>query len=234
MPYRIVLLAQEGYLRDLVSLHFSAHGSTCTLFDDAAAVVSHLAHNRVDLVVADLSTAHGSPIAFCQRLRQFASSRTPILLVAAATDDDVLTALERCVDDFVTLPVSVLELVARGRALIRRVRGHIQERPQSRVARGDLVVDESRRRIEVKGVAIAMTEQEFRLLYTLATRPGIVFTRDELLDAIWGPDTYVTVRSVDALIKRVRRRIETVAHDAPKIATVRGVGYKLHDGTQKS
>lgn len=227
MPYRVVLLEHEQHLRELLSLHFAAHGATCLAFDDAASAVSYLANNRVDLVVADLS-AHVSLIAFCERLRRLASSRTPILVVAAAGDDDVLTALERCVDDFVTKPVNVRELVARGRALIRRVREHAPAQPTMHVTRGDLVIDESRRRVQVKGVDIELTDQEFRLMYTLAARHGIVFTRTDLLNAIWGPHTYVTTRSVDALIKRVRRRIEAVAHDSPKIATIRGVGYKLH------
>ena len=137
------------------------------------------------------------------------------------------------------MPVSdgVRELVARARALLRRPRqqpadardGEVEALGDSVIRVRGMVVDVPRRRVTVEGAAVELTDQEFRLLYLLATHPGIVFSREALLARIWRGDTFVTVRSVDTLVKRLRRRIEKDPADPRFLLTVWGVGYKFAD-----
>jgi DNA-binding response OmpR family regulator len=161
------------------------------------------------------------------RFAKVLSDRTRLLLLANRKDDpDVLAALERYADDFVTKPINALELLARGRALIRRTRLDSRNDPVM-VTHGSLALDPTRRRVDIEGMEVKLTDQEFRFLYTLASRPGVVFTRQDILEIIWSGDRHVTARCVDALVKRIRRRLEAVSPEGVPLQSVRGVGYKF-------
>jgi DNA-binding response OmpR family regulator len=161
----------------------------------------------------------------------------PILMLTARRDEnDKVLGLESGADDYLTKPFGVRELVARARALLRRPR---QAAPASAAPTADdlggavsvhgIDIDPARRRVRVNGRDVELTDQEFRLLYLLATHAGIVFSREALLAKIWRGDTFVTVRSVDTLVKRLRRRIESDPAEPRFLLTVWGVGYKLLD-----
>jgi DNA-binding response OmpR family regulator len=165
----------------------------------------------------------------------------PILMLTARRDEsDKVAGLESGADDYLTKPFGVRELIARARALLRRPRvpaGAVAG--AARPARGEDVgppirvhgveIDPARRRVRIEARDVDLTDQEFRLLSLLASHAGIVFSREALLSKIWRGDTFVTVRSVDTLVKRLRRRIERDPSRPRFLLTVWGVGYKFAD-----
>ncbi len=159
----------------------------------------------------------------------------PILMLTARRDEsDKVVGLESGADDYLTKPFGVRELVARARALLRRPRQTVAAAPGSDgdnlpVRIHGIDIDPARRSVTVEGRPVELTDQEFRLLHLLATNPGIVFSREALLARIWRGDTFVTVRSVDTLVKRLRRRIEADPAHPAFLLTVWGVGYKFAD-----
>jgi len=178
-------------------------------------------------------------VSLCRAVRNGRVNReVPILMLTARREEtDKVVGLESGADDYLTKPFGVRELVARARALLRRPRQPVlagaedvepaEGQPIVRVH--DVEIDPARRRVRVDGKDVELTDQEFRLLHLLATRAGIVFSREALLAKIWRGDTFVTVRSVDTLVKRLRRRIERDSSQPRYLLTVWGVGYKFAD-----
>jgi two-component system OmpR family response regulator/two-component system alkaline phosphatase synthesis response regulator PhoP len=157
----------------------------------------------------------------------------PILILTARREEaDKVVGLESGADDYLTKPFGVRELVARARALLRRPRqatAGITPDEGGIVRIHGIEVDVPKRRVRVDGRDVELTDQEFRLLHLLATHAGVVFSREALLAKIWRGDTFVTVRSVDTLVKRLRRRIESDPANPKFLLTVWGVGYKFAD-----
>ena len=154
------------------------------------------------------------------------------MLTARREESDKVVGLESGADDYLTKPFGVRELVARARALLRRPRQAAAEAVgdgEPTVTVHGVEIDPARRRVRVDGRDVELTDQEFRLLHLLATHAGIVFSREALLGKIWRGDTFVTVRSVDTLVKRLRRRIEPDPANPRYLLTVWGVGYKFAD-----
>jgi two-component system, OmpR family, alkaline phosphatase synthesis response regulator PhoP len=166
--------------------------------------------------------------------REPINADTPILMLTAKRDEsDKVLGLESGADDYLTKPFGVRELVARVRALLRRPRaskvGAPANAPQT-VTAGALKIDHARRQVQLDGQPIDVTRHEFDVLYLLASNPGIVFNRDQILERVWENDTHVTGRSVDTLVKRLRQKIEPNARGFTYILTVWGTGYKFTDG----
>lgn len=162
----------------------------------------------------------------------------PLTLAIVAQGDEMrgVELVERGLDGFITASCGAREFVARARALLRRAKpdASVRRSDQPAIAArpvriSELDIDPSRRRARICGRDLRLTEQEFQLLYFLAGNPGRVFDRQALLDAIWGSDTFVTVRSVDALVKRVRHQLRAAGRLDACVETVRGVGYRLAD-----
>ena len=162
----------------------------------------------------------------------------PLTLAIVAQGDDMrgVELVERGLDGFIAASCGTREFVARVRAMLRRARPDPSVRTlgapvtSARPVRiSELDIDPARRRARICGRDLRLTEQEFQLLYFLAGNPGRVFNRQALLDAVWGSDTFVTVRSVDALVKRVRHQLRAVGRLNECVETVRGVGYRMAD-----
>jgi DNA-binding response OmpR family regulator len=237
---RVLVVEDEPHIRDLVCLHLGHEGYACEPLGDGAAALQRTEQVPYDLMVLDLMIPGLDGVSLCRAVRNGRLNRTvPILMLTARRDEtDKVIGLESGADDYLTKPFGVRELVARARALLRRAR--VQDRPAEgppaagRDASGvlqvkDVEIDVPRRRVRVAGREVSLTDQEFRLLHLLATHVGIVFSREALLAKIWRGDTFVTVRSVDTLVKRLRRRIEPDPAEPKYLVTVWGVGYKFSD-----
>jgi DNA-binding response OmpR family regulator len=165
-------------------------------------------------------------IDILKSIRQHESlSDLPVILLTARSEEvDRVLGLEMGADDYVTKPFSVKELVARVKSLRRRASGKMTS-SKDVFDDGQLVLDPARQMASVKGKSMVLTGREFDVLYFLVRHPGQIFSRDQLLDNVWGDETYVTDRTVDVRIHRVRTAIESAGGDGAWIRTVRGKGY---------
>jgi DNA-binding response OmpR family regulator len=236
---RVLVVEDEPHIRELVCLHLGLEGYTCEGVGDGQSALKRADAERFDLLVLDVMIPGLDGLSLCRAVRNGRTNRdVPILMLTARREEsDKVIGLESGADDYLTKPFGVRELVARARALLRRPR-----QPAAAVAaaaNGDelgppiavhgIDIDPPRRRVRVDGRDVDLTDQEFRLLYLLATHVGIVFSREALLAKIWRGDTFVTVRSVDTLVKRLRRRVEPDPANPRFLLTVWGVGYKFAD-----
>jgi DNA-binding response OmpR family regulator len=232
----VLVVEDEPNIRELVCLHLGLEGYECDPVGDGRQALQRTEQTRFDLLVLDLMLPGLDGLALCRAVRNGKLNHdVPILMLTARRDEnDKVVGLESGADDYLTKPFGVRELVARARALLRRPRqvpvasGAVDELGPA-VAIHGLAIDPARRRVRSGDGDIELTDQEFRLLYLLATHPGIVFSREALLAKIWRGDTFVTVRSVDTLVKRLRRRIEPDPANPQHLLTVWGVGYKFAD-----
>ena len=171
-------------------------------------------------------------LSICRAVRRDGVNRdAPILMLTARLEEsDKVLGLDSGADDYLTKPFGVRELMARVRAVVRRRTTPADEdQPQKPLAFRHIDMDPSRRRVRVHGRDVKLTNQEFNLLYVLLSQPGIVLSRDALLRRAWPGETFVTVRSVDTLVKRLRRKIEDDATEPSMILAVWGAGYKAAD-----
>ncbi len=235
VPDRILIVEHDARLRNSLCERLGLEGYAPDPVRDTVSALELCAARRFDLLILDLHAPTIGGVALCQRLRHAAlNRRTPVLLVTTDTGiRDAQLALEQCADDYLVTPFGLREFVARVRALLRRSRvgaGHtVSLTSPPPVVRDRLVIDPARRRVNVEGRDVKLTVHEFQLLYTLAARAGVVFDREALLSEVWGQQTFVTVRSVDALVKRVRRQLDAAEPRLDYVVTVRGVGYKFDD-----
>jgi two-component system OmpR family response regulator/two-component system alkaline phosphatase synthesis response regulator PhoP len=233
MPPRILVVEDEPNIRDLVCLHLSLEGHECVPVADGKEAMSLATEKLFDLIILDLMLPGVDGVTITRALRRHGPNRdTPILMLTARREEsDKVMGLDSGADDYLTKPFGVRELVARAAALLRRARAPLSP------AQGDsrpieihgVELDPSRRGVRVRGNAIDVTRQEFNLLYLLAANPGIVFTRDRLLSKVWQEQSFVTGRSVDTLVKRLRKKIEADPGEPKLIITVWGDGYKFAD-----
>ncbi len=177
------------------------------------------------LIVLDWMLPGLDGLEFMRRLRQ--EQRTPVIMLTARTEEnDRILGLELGADDYVTKPFSPRELVARVKAVLRRTELP-DEGDDAVLTAGSLQLDFGKRTVTRAGTPLALTVLEFKLLYTLMRQPGRVFSRDELLNRVWGPDFTGVDRVVDVHISHLRRRLEADPDTPTRVLTVRGVGYKL-------
>ncbi len=241
---RVLVVEDELNIRELVCLHLGLEGYSCDPTGNGRDALTKAEAEPYDLIVLDLMIPGMDGVAVCRSVRSGSLNRdVPILMLTARSEEaDKVIGLESGADDYLTKPFGVRELVARARALLRRPRQstatpaagtagagvHSDELGPTVTVHG-VFIDPARRRVRYDGRDIDLTDQEFRLLYLLASHPGIVFSREALLAKIWRGDTFVTVRSVDTLVKRLRRRIEPDQANPRFLMTVWGVGYKFAD-----
>ena len=229
---RVLVVEDDENIRNLVALHLRLEKLDVSEAADGQDGLQHARSQPFDLIVLDVMLPGLDGITVCAAIRRDSvNADTPILMLTARREEsDKVLGLESGADDYLTKPFGIREFVARVRALLRRRRrpdtpsGH---RPA--IVAGTLTVDPSRRQARIDGREIELTVHEFELLYVLASSRGIVFSRDALMQRVWGEDTFITDRSVDTLVKRVRRKIEADAANPQFILTVWGTGYKFAD-----
>jgi len=231
-PRRVLIVEDEAPIRELLRLHLSLAGFGVDEIGDGAAALDRLRAERYDLVVLDLMLPGLDGITLCRAIRaQGPNVATPLLMVTARdTESDKVLGLESGADDYLAKPFGIREMLARVGAILRRSeRAEAAVDPSRRVHSRHVVLDADRRNAIVRGAPVELTKQEFDLLYLLVSRPGIVFSRAALLSRVWTDDVYVTERTVDSVISRLRRKIERDAQDPELVLTAWGVGYKFVD-----
>ena len=233
---RVLVVEDEPNIRELVCLHLRHEGYVCEGVGDGKVALERAGADAFDLMVLDVMLPGLDGLSLCRAIRNGPTNRdVPILMLTARREEaDKVVGLESGADDYLTKPFGVRELVARARALLRRPRRSADPSQSSKgdtavVAIHGIEIDVARRRVRVNQHDVELTDQEFRLLHLLAMHAGIVFSREALLGKIWRGDTFVTVRSVDTLVKRLRRRIESDPANPTCLLTVWGVGYKFAD-----
>ena len=222
-PQRILIVEDDARIADLISKNLTAAGYECHQSPDGGRALADFARLKPALLVLDLGLQGMDGLEVTRHIRK--ESDVPILIVTArSSEGDKLLGLEIGADDYITKPFSTAELVARVRALLRRSTGTVTERV---LEIGALRVDPARRTLERDGALVPLTTLEFDLLYFLASRAGRVFTREALMEQVWGSDRVVDDRSIDSLISRVRRKLEQDPGNPKYLQTVWGAGYRF-------
>jgi DNA-binding response OmpR family regulator len=226
----IFALEDDPDISRLVRYHLEKAGFHVRAFATSADVVRRAETDKPSLFLLDIMVPGGDGRDVCRQIREtHAVAMTPIIfLTAKNAEPDRVAGLELGADDYITKPFSPRELVARVKAVLRRF-----ERPLPRgeapvkAVFGDLVIDSAAMILSVRGAPIRSTATEFRLLDYMASNAGRVFSRDQLLDAVWRDTSYVTPRSVDVYIRRLREKIEKDPENPQYLKTVRGAGYRF-------
>ena len=230
---RVLIVEDEAPIRELMRLHLGLAGYEIVECGTGTLALERARAEKFDLILLDVMLPGLDGITVCRAIRnQGVNTDTAILMVTAReTESDTVLGLESGADDYLAKPFGIRELVARTAALLRRTER--RDSPSASALHGirsrDLALDADRREVVVRGTPVDLTKQEFDLLYLLASRRGIVFSRTALLAKIWHGDTYVTERTVDTVVSRLRRKIERDPQDPELILTAWGVGYKFVD-----
>ena len=225
MAQQILVVEDDARIADLIAKNLEAAGYECHQSPDGGRALADFARLRPALIVLDLGLPGLDGLEVTRRIRR--DSDVPILvLTARSSESDKLLGLELGADDYVTKPFSTAELVARVRALLRRSSGTLTERV---LECGELRIDPARRTVERGPERLPLTTLEFDLLYFLASRPGRVFSREALMEHVWGSDRMVDDRSIDSLVSRVRRKLEADPSRPRYVQTVWGAGYRFSE-----
>ena len=222
---RALIVEDEESISTLLDYNLSREDFETRIAIDGEDALLKTQEFRPDIVILDWMLPKVSGIEVCRRLRQNPETRNlPIIMLTARSEEtDRIRGLETGADDYLTKPFSTAELVARVKAVLRRIRPALVE---DVVAYGDLKVDRTAHRVWRGDQEIHLGPTEFRLLDHLIQHPGRVFSREQLLNAVWGSDVFVEVRTVDVHVGRLRKALTKFDHDDP-IRTVRSAGYSL-------
>jgi len=225
MKPRILVVEDEDALATLLQYNLEKEGYLVTLAGDGEEALMLTGEAIPDLVLVDWMLPKVSGVEVCRRLRsRHETSNLPIIMLTARGEEvDRVRGLDTGADDYIVKPFSMTELFARIRAVLRRIRPGLAEDLNSA---GDIVIDRVAHRVRRAGREIGLGPTEFRLLDYLMQHPGRVFSREQLLDAVWGADVYVEARTVDVHIGRLRKAINNV-HETDPIRTVRSAGYSF-------
>jgi DNA-binding response OmpR family regulator len=227
MSQKILVVEDDSRIASLIVKNLEAAGYECHASPDGGRALADFARLKPALVVLDLGLAGVDGLEVARSIRK--DSDTPILMVTARSgESDKLLGFEIGADDYVTKPFSTAELVARVRVLLRRSTGTVGDHV---LEVGGLRVDPGRRLVERDGQPVPLTTLEFDLLYFMASRPGRVFSREALMEQVWGTDRVVDDRSIDSLVSRLRRKLEGDASNPRYLQTVWGAGYRIAEPT---
>jgi two-component system phosphate regulon response regulator PhoB len=228
MPVKssIFVVEDDPDISRLVRHHLEAAGFAVKIFLTGNTVVSESEKQKPALFILDIMVPGKDGLELCRQIRQTQSlAPTPVIFLTAKSGEaDRILGLELGADDYIPKPFSPRELVARVKAVLRRFERPL---PQSPIRVGDIEIDPSAMTLTVRGQTITTTATEFRLLDHFARHVGRVFTRDQLLDSVWRDTAYVTPRSVDVYVRRIREKIESDPENPRYLRTVRGAGYRF-------
>lgn len=222
----IFVLEDDADIARLIRHHLEGTGFYVRHYSNVSGVIADAEKEKPSLFLLDIMVPGGDGFEVCRRIRQSASiAMTPVIfLTAKASESDRVLGFELGADDYIVKPFSPRELIARVKAVLRRF-----ERPLAPaiLQAGDIQIDSGAMILSVRNKQVPTTATEFRLLEYLASHPGRVFTRDQLLDAVWRDTAFVTPRSVDVYVRRIREKIEPNPDEPRYLRTVRGAGYRF-------
>jgi two-component system, OmpR family, response regulator len=222
----ILLVDDEDSVQKLLAYPLERDGFRVVQARDGEEALERFAQERIDLVVLDLMLPKLDGLEVCKRLR--ATSSVPIIMLTARDDElDKVLGLELGADDYITKPFSIREFRSRVRALLRRAATPSSQVDDEVIEADGLRIDLARRDVEVRGRPVQLTYVEFELLRTLASHPGRVYTRELLLQALWGGSEYREPRTIDVHVRHLREKLESDPREPEYILTVRGVGYRF-------
>jgi Response regulators consisting of a CheY-like receiver domain and a winged-helix DNA-binding domain len=223
MNKNIAVVDDEQEIAELISLHLKKNGFGAKEYHDAGSFLKSLKHRLPDLVILDVMLPDMDGFEICKHLkRDQRLSAVPVIMLTARGDEtDKVLGLELGADDYVTKPFSPKELVARVKVVLRR---NVKHQESKRIEIGPIAIDLEKYAVSVEGKDVLLTTTEFKILELLASKPGWVFSRDRILDHLWGEEKIVLDRTIDVHIKNLR---EKLGKGGALIRNVRGVGYKL-------
>jgi len=222
---KVLLIEDDRVAAELIKESLDGEGYEVSWMSDGASGLAQVRKSPPDVLLLDLMLPKMSGLDICKAIRSDENlNRLPILMLTARGDEmDRVVGLEIGADDYVTKPFSPRELAARVKALLRRSEPPAEGEKTIEV--GKLKIDPVAYRVTRAAKVITLSTLEFRLLHYLASRPNRVFTRDQLLDAVWGSDRFVTPRSIDVYMRRLREKIENDPENPSYLKTMRGAGY---------
>ncbi len=228
MEERCVLIIEDDpHIVDILKFNFIKEGYNVLVATDGAAGLSLALEENPDLILLDVMLPKMDGFEVCRKIRE--KSSTPIIMLTAREEEvDKVLGLELGADDYITKPFSIRELTARVKANLRRMSIDSTQTPQNpanTIVSGDLVINIERYEVQKRGKVIDITLREFELLKFLAQQPDKIFSRENLLENVWGYEYYGDVRTVDVTVRRLREKIEDDAGMPRYIVTKRGVGY---------
>ncbi len=225
----VLLVDDEESVQKLLTYPLEREGYTVVQARDGEEALERYRETPVDLVILDLMLPRLDGLAVCRRLREERSAVPIIMLTARGDEGDKVLGLELGADDYITKPFSIREFMSRVRALLRRAQLSPAGARAEVIEVEDLRIDTTRRAVEARGEAIQLTYLEFELLRTLASSPGRVFTRKELLDELWGGSDFRDPRTIDVHVRHLREKVERDPAEPELIFTVRGAGYRFRE-----
>ncbi len=227
MNQTIVVLEDDAEIRRLIQYRLESSGYNVRLYATPGTIVADAERQRPALFLLDIMVPGGSGLDVCRQLRRNPTlAVVPVIfLTARASEDDRVLGLELGADDYIVKPFAVRELLARVRAVLRRSEAPGEIPPVLKIE--EIEIDSGSMQVRVRGELVTTTTTEFRLLDYLARHPGRVFSRDQLLDAVWGDARFVTPRSVDVYVRRLREKIEAEPETPRFLKTLRGAGYRF-------
>lgn len=231
MKKKILIIEDEANIRELVLYNLKANGYEALEAEDGITGIALVAKEKPDLILLDIMLPGKDGYEICRELRA-ENINTPIIMLTAKSEEvDKVLGLEFGADDYVSKPFGIRELLARIKAVLRRYENSLNDKDgvddSDKIAAGDIVIDKSRHFVTVNDVSIDLTYKEYELLSFLAKNRGRVYSRDELLDKVWGIDYVGESRTVDVHIRHLRQKIGQTRDGEEYIETIRGRGYKL-------
>lgn len=228
MKKRILVVDDEPNIREVVELYLRREGYEVEVTGDGTTALAAIERKAPDLIVLDLMLPVLGGLQVTRTLKESSLDIPIIMLTAKGAETDKITGLEVGADDYITKPFSPKELVARVKAVLRRASARPLVDPQAQpILKGRITINPSTRQVRVQDREVTLTAKEFDLLWFLMNHPGQVFSRDQLLDHVWGFDFFGDASTVTVHVRRLREKVEEETTKPEHILTVWGVGYKF-------
>jgi phosphate regulon transcriptional regulator PhoB len=228
---KIMIVDDEQDIVELLSYNLEKEGFSIVKAYDGEAALGLVRSEKPDLMILDLMLPKMNGLDVCKSIRRNPETATlPIIMLTAKGDEiDKIIGLEVGADDYITKPFSIKELIARVRAVLRRMHDNDNKMGKEEFIYKELAINYASCLVQISGKQVTLSPTELKLLFFFSRNPGRVYSRNQILDHVWGDDTFITDRAVDVHIRRLRSQIEKDMENPRYILTVRGFGYKFAD-----